>query len=233
MQHSIDPIILVVDKDETVRQTLWDALSPLNYRVLEAPTAAKGLALVRSFKPALVLTDVYLPDMDGMDFIRKVRADNESLVVVVSAASSLNSVIAALDAGADDFIPTPFSMGELVARVRVALRHASVNQEILNRTFQAGDLEVDFKERRVRISGKNVHLTPLEYRILSMLIDNAGRVLPYDRLLRAWTTRKRRHLSHIRVLMCQLRRKLEVDPAKPRHLVTASGIGYQFQLRGQ
>jgi len=232
MKHSNDPIILLIDKDATARQTLWDCLSNMGYRLLEAPSAAKGLALVRSFKPALVLTEISLSDMDGLDFIRRIREEQKSIVVVVSALCSPNFMIAALDAGADDFIPKPCSTGELMARVRVALRHAAMN-EVRDAIFRAGELEVNFRQRRVRISGRNVHLTPLEYRILLMLIENAGRVLTYERLLRAWTSQKRRHLQNIRVLMYQLRRKLETDPAKPQLLVTASGVGYQFQLRGQ
>jgi two-component system KDP operon response regulator KdpE len=232
MQHSNDPIILLIDKDATARQALRDSLSNTGYQLLEASSATEGLALVKSFKPTLVVTDICFPDLDGLDFIRQIREEQESIVVVVSALSSPNFMIAALDAGADDFIPATCSMGELTARVRVALRHAAMNQP-RDTTFRAGELEIDFKQRRVRISGRNVHLTPLEYRILSMLIENAGSVLTYERLLRAWTSQKRRHLQHIRVLMCQLRRKLEADPTKPRLLVTASGVGYQFQLRGQ
>jgi two-component system KDP operon response regulator KdpE len=224
------PIILVIDTDAVTRQALWDSLSNVNCRLLEASTAAKGLALVRSFKPTLVLTDIDLPDMNGLDFIQQIR--EESSVVVVSARSHEKFVIDALDAGAEDFIPKPFSIGELAARVRVALRHAGINQETPNRIFRAGELEMDSRQRIVRISGNNVHLTPLEYRILSMLIDNAGRVLTYERLLQAWTTQNR-HLYDVRVLMCRLRRKLETDPTNPRFLINTFGVGYQFQLEGQ
>lgn len=232
MKPSNDPIILVIDTDPLARQVLWDSLSNVNCRLLEASTAAKGLMLVRSFKPTLVLTDIDLPDMDGLDFIQQIREEKASRVVVVSARSHVKFVIDALDAGAEDFIPKPFSIGELRARVRVALRHARMNQETPNITFRAGELEMDSRQRIVRISGKNVHLTPLEYRILSMLIDNAGRVLTYDRILQAWTTQNRR-LHHVRVLMWQLRRKLETDPTNPRFLINAFGVGYQFQLEGQ
>jgi two-component system KDP operon response regulator KdpE len=230
MNSSNDPVILVIDTDPLARQALWDALSILKCRLLEASTAAKGLMLVRSFKPTLVLTDIDLPDMDGLDFIQQIRADKESSVVVVSAKSHEQFVIDALDAGAEDFIPKPFSKGELGARVRTALRHASRNSKAPHTTFRAGELEIDSRQRRVRVSGKDVHLTPLEYQILSMLIDNAGRVLTYDRILQAWTTKQNHHLQDVRALMWRLRRKLESDPTKPRFLINASGLGYQFLL---
>jgi len=191
------------------------------------------MALVKFITPTLVLTDICLPDIGGIDFVRQICAETESVVVVISALSRLNFVIAALDAGADDFIRNPFSIGELEARVRVALRHAAMKRETPRPIFRAGRLEVDFRHRRVRVSGKNVHLTPLEYRILSLLIDNAGRTLTYERLLQAWTSQKRRGVEHIRVLVAQLRQKLESDPQKPRLLVSAPRIGYQFQLRGR
>src|SRR5262245_26188694 len=233
MKSSFRPTILLIDNDAAMRRVLWDRLSCSDYQLPEAATAAEGLALVRSFKPALVLTDISLPDMDGVELVREIHAKSESIVVVISARSDLNFVITALDAGADDFVPKPFSIGELEARVRVALRHAAIARENAGFTFRSGDLEVDFRHRRVQVSGRTVHLTPLEYRILSLLIDNAGKVLTYDRLLRElWESHKRRQLQHIRVLMANLRRKLETNPSRPQHLVTAPGAGYQFQSRG-
>jgi two-component system, OmpR family, KDP operon response regulator KdpE len=211
---------------------LRQCLSCLDCCLLEVSTASQGRALVKFFTRTLVLTDICLPDIHGIDFVRQICAETESVVVVISALSSLNFVIAALDAGAD-FIPNPFSIGELGARVRVALRHAAMKRETPRPIFRAGGLEVDFRHRRVRVSGKNVHLTPLEYRILSLLIENADRVLTYERLLQAWTSQKRRGVEHIRVLVEQLRQKLESDPQKPRLLVNAPRIGYQFQLRGR
>src|SRR5262245_24118079 len=233
MKPSDRPTILLIDNDPTARQVLSDRLSCADYSMLEAATAAKGLALVRSFKPSLVLIDIDLPDMEGIELLREIHAEKQSTIVVVSALSNPNFVIAALDAGADDFVPKPFSIGELEARVRVALRHAALARKNARLTFRAGELEVDFYHRTVQVSGRAVHLTPLEYRILSLLIDNADRVLTYDRLLRElWESQKGRQLQNIRVLMANLRRKLEMDPARPRHLVTATGQGYQFQTGG-
>jgi two-component system, OmpR family, KDP operon response regulator KdpE len=233
MKPSNHPTILLIDNDAEARRVLWNRLSDADYGLLEAATAAKGLALVRSFKPTLVLIDIDLPDMEGIELVRAIHVEKESIIVVVSALSNLNFVIAALDAGADDFVPKPFSIGELEARVRVALRHAAIARKNARLTFRAGELEVDFGHRTVQVSGRTVHLTPLEYRILSLLIDNADRVLTYDRLLRElWESQKGRQLQNIRVLMANLRRKLELDPARPRHLVTATGQGYQFQTGG-
>ena len=233
MKHSNRPTIVLIDNDATACEMLRRCLSCLDCCLLEASTAAQGMALIKFFTPTLVLTDICLPDIDGIDFVRQICAETESVVVVISALSSLNFVTAALDAGADGFIPNPFSIGELGARIRVALRHAAMKRETPRPIFRAGGLEVDFRHRRVQVSGKNVHLTPLEYRILSLLIQNADRVLTYERLLQAWTSQKRRGVEHIRVLVGQLRQKLESDPQKPRLLVNAPRIGYQFQLRGR
>jgi two-component system KDP operon response regulator KdpE len=230
MKQSDCPTILLIDSDAATRRVLRHCLSCVDCCLLEASAAAQGLALVRSFRPTLVLADMSLPDMDGVDVIREIRGGKYSIVIAVSSTCDLNSVTAALDAGADDFIPKPFSAAELGARVRVALRHAAMSEKTRTTTFRAGELEVDLRQRRVSISGTEVHLTPLEYRLLSLLIHNAGRTLTYDRLLGAWQSGEQRHLQHIRVLMCQLRRKLEPDPAKPRRLVNAYGVGYQLQL---
>src|SRR5215510_5807661 len=154
------PSILLIDNDAAARRVLWDRLSCSDYCLLEAATAAKGLALVRSFKPTLVLTDIDLPDMEGIELVREIHAEKESIVVVVSALSSEDFVIAALDAGADNFVPKPFSIGELEARVRVALRHAATAKKNAGFTFRAGELEVDFYHRTVQVSGRAVHLTP-------------------------------------------------------------------------
>ena len=149
MKHSNRPTILLIDNDATAREMLRECLSCLDCCLLEAPTADRGMALVKSFTPTLVLTDICLPDMDGIDFVRQICAETDSVVVVISALSSLNFVIAALDAGADDFIRNPFSIGELGARVRVALRHAAMERERPRPIFRAGELEVDFRNRRV------------------------------------------------------------------------------------
>src|SRR5262249_40271736 len=218
MKHSSRPTIVLIDNAATAREMLRRCLSCLDCCLLEASTTAQGMALVKFFTPTLVLTDICLPDIDGIDFVGQICSETESVVVVISALSSLNFVIAALDAGADDFIPNPFSIGELGARVRVALRHAAMKRETPCPIFRAGGLEVDFRHRTVRVSGKNVHLTPLEYRFLSLLIENADRVLTYERLLQAWISQKRRGVEHIRVLVGQLRQKLESDPQKPRLL---------------
>jgi len=231
MKGTTGPSILLVDNDAPARQL---SLSSGNYFLIEAATAAWGLAHAETFRPAVILTDLNLPDMDGIDFVRKIRRKQASIVVLVSARSSPDFVIQALDTGADDFISKPFSTDELGARVRVALRRAAISRpHVWGRTFRAGEFEVDFRRRKVRVSGRDVHLTPLEYRILSLLIENADHVLTYNRLLRKiWKSPKRCHLQHVRVHVAHLRRKLESDPAKPSHLVTEPGAGYQFQSRG-
>jgi two-component system KDP operon response regulator KdpE len=197
------------------------------------------LAQVEALGPTLILTELDLPDLDGFEVIRLICSKkHKAPIIVVSARfTSQEFIIAALDAGADDFVPKPFSIGELRARVRVALRHAAMDVERHDsrphEIFRAGDLEVDFYRRWVQVSGRHVHLTPVEYEILSLLISNANRVLTYDHLLgSAWKSKKDRGPHHVCVHMASLRRKLEPDPANPRHLVTEPGVGYQFHSTG-
>jgi two-component system KDP operon response regulator KdpE len=234
MKHPSDPTILLIDSDTRARKGLLNVLSDLDCCLLEASNGAKGLAMARTVKPTLVLTEICLPDIDGIDLISRIRVQQGSVVVVISGQSNPHSVIAALDAGADDFVTKPYSQGELAARIRVALRHAALERESTKPTFRVDDLEVDFRQRKVLVSGKRVHLTPLEYRTLSLLIENADRVMTYDSLIRElWESHKGRQLQNIRVLMANLRRKLESEAGGSRHLVTAAGEGYQFQLRGR
>ncbi|HYR86419.1 MAG TPA: response regulator [Terriglobia bacterium] len=226
------PSILLIVDDADLHRLLRKSLSGEHYHLSEADTAVSGLAQVETLRPDLILLEFKLARTSSIDVIRHVRRQKHGVpIVVVSAHSNVRDRIAALDAGADDFVSKPFSIGEFQARLRVALRRAAATPAHANsRMFRAGHIEVDFERRKVRVAGREVHLTPREYRLLQLLIHNADRVLTHSHLLRkAWTSNKKRHAHHLRVFMLQLRKKLEVDPARPRHLRTEPGVGYRFQ----
>jgi two-component system KDP operon response regulator KdpE len=228
------PIVLVVDNDPDARQLLRTALSSGDYFLREVTTATAGIVQAEILRPALILTELNLPDMDGIEMIGRIRAKRRgsSIVVVSGRSPEQNPIVHALDAGADDYISKPFSMGELEARVRAALRRRGADRGANHyETVRAGELEVDLMRRRVLVAGREVHLTPLEYRMLSVLIANAGSVLTYNQVLQeVWKARKNRHKHYVHLYMAHLRQKLESDPSNPRHLVTKLGVGYQFQL---
>ena len=229
---SSSPIILVVDDDPDARRLIRSVL-PGNYCLLEATSAAVGLSHLETLRPLLLLTELDLPDMDGIQLIRQIRARKfDGSILVVSARAKEEAIIEALDSGANDFVSKPYSAGELGARVRAALRGANA-EALFQRTFRAGDLEVDFDRRAVRVSGREVHLTPIEYRLLSLLISNADCVLTYNDLLREiWKSPKHRGVHHLRVHIASLRKKLEPPPARLHHLITELGVGYQFHSGG-
>ena len=235
MKHSSPPVILVVDDDPDARQLLRNALSFGNYCLCEATTAAAALSQFEAVRPALVLTELDLPDMDGIEMIRHISSmkHGSPIIAVSERFTSENSIVEVLDAGADNFVPKPFSIGELGALVRASLRHAAINRnESRHQAFRAGGLEVDFYRRRVQVCGRDVHLTPVEYQMLSLLVLNANRVLTYNYFLASvWKSKKHRVPHHVCVHMANLRRKLESDPANPRHLVTEPGVGYQFHSK--
>jgi len=229
------PNILLIGDDSELRRLLRKNLSTERYRLSEAATAMNGLAQVEALRPDLILLEFNLSGMNGIDVIRHVRRQRQGVpIIALSGESSVRDRIAALDAGADDFVCRPFSIGEFLARLRAALRRAAATAATADdgdsAIFRAGNIEVDFERRRVRVSGREVHLTPREYRLLQLLIHNADRVLTHSDLLHeVWTSKKNRHAHHLRVFMVQLRKKLEVDPGRPRHLRTEPGVGYRFQ----
>ena len=200
------------------------------YRLVEATTGSGGLTEAATRQPDIVVLDLGLPDMDGLEVIRRLREWATVPIVVLSARGQEGDKIAALDAGADDYVSKPFGVGELLARMRVALRHAArVSQEGSESTFAVGALHVDLARRRVSVAGADVHLTPIEYRLLATLIRHAGKVLTHRQLLKeVWGPPYAEQTHYLRVYMGALRRKLEVDPARPRHLLTEPGVGYRL-----
>ena len=224
------PLILVIEDDAQIRRFLRATLAAEGYQSHEATTAAEGMAQAAARQPELVLLDLGLPDRDGLEVIRHIREWSQMPIVVVSARGQEKDKIAALDLGADDYVAKPFSAGELLARIRAALRRAAtVTRDGATAAVRFGTVEADFEKRRVTVDGQEVHLTPNEYKLLQVLVRHAGRVVTQRQLLNeVWGPQHTEQSQYLRVYMAQLRRKLERDPARPRHLQTEPGIGYRL-----
>jgi two-component system, OmpR family, KDP operon response regulator KdpE len=226
-----DPGVVVVEDEPQIRRFLRAALAGQGYRVYEASTGADGLVEVASRQPELVILDLGLPDVDGIDFIRKVREWSAVPVIVLSARGQEADKVAALDAGADDYLSKPFSVGELMARLRVALRHrARVSDGALESAFSVGELHVDLAARRVTVGGAQVHLTPIEYRLLVALVHHPGKVITHRQLLQeVWGPAYGEETHYLRVHVAHIRGKLEQDPSRPRYVITEPGVGYRLR----
>ena len=224
------PVVVLIEDEPEIRRFLRASLTGHGYRLFEATTGAEGLREAESRQPDIVVLDLGLPDIDGLEVIRRLREWTGVPIIVLSARGQEQDKIAALDAGADDYIGKPFGVGELLARLRVSLRHAERTvREAGEPTFSAGDLEVNLTERRVLVGGKEIHLTPIEYRLLATMVKHAGKVLTHRQLLReVWGPPYADQAHYLHVYMAQLRRKLEIDPTRPRHLLTEPGIGYRL-----
>lgn len=222
--------VLIVEDEQAIRRFLRTALEAEGLRVHEAETLQRGLIEAATRKPDLVILDLGLPDGDGLDFIRDLRQWSKMPVIVLSARAEESDKIAALDAGADDYLSKPFGIGELQARLRVALRrHAAATPDEPVVTFS--DIRVDLANRRIQRGDEELHLTPIEFRLLAVLLNNHGKVLTQRQLLsQVWGPNAVEHSHYLRIYMGHLRQKLEVDPARPRHLLTETGIGYRFML---
>lgn len=227
-----EPVAVVIEDEPPIRRFLRATLDGQGYRVFEAGTGEAGLVEAATRQPDVVIVDLGLPDIDGLEVIRRLREWSTVPIVVLSARGQEQDKIAALDAGADDYLSKPFGIGELLARMRVALRHAArFGQEAGESSFTQGDLSVDLARRRVLLHGQEVHLTPIEYRLLTSLVRHAGKVLTHRQLLKeVWGPSHTGETHHLRVHMAQLRRKLEVDSARPRYLLTEPGVGYRLAV---
>jgi two-component system KDP operon response regulator KdpE len=225
-----DPIIVLIEDEPQIRRFLRATLGSQGYRLFEASTGADGLVEVASRQPDIVIVDLGLPDIDGLEVIRRLREWSTVPVIVLSAREQEADKVVALDLGADDYVSKPFGADELLARVRVALRHkAGVAHE--EAIFATGELKVDLGRRRVFVRDQEVKLTPTEYRLLTTLVRHAGRVLTHRQLLReVWGPNQTEEAHYLRVYMAQLRRKIEADAARPRYLVTESGVGYRLAV---
>jgi len=225
-----DPVALIIEDEPQIRRFVRAALEAEGWQVHEAATQQRGLIESGTRKPDLLVLDLGLPDGDGMDLIRDVRTWSSVPIIVLSARADESDKIAALDAGADDYLTKPFGVGELLARVRANLRRPrAVAAEEGDAVFRFGTVEVDPRSRLVWRDGAEVHLTPIEYRLLSVLVANPGRVLTHRQLLReVWGPSHSDQSHYLRIYMGHLRQKLEADPAQPRHLLTETGVGYRL-----
>ena len=222
--------ILLIEDEPEIRRFLRTTLPAHGFRFHEAATGHDGLAQAKAWNPDLILLDLGLPDLDGSEVIRQVREWTGTPIIVLSARDQEQGKVAALDLGADDYVTKPFGVNELLARMRAALRHASRSADSVESVFALGDLKVDLGRRQAFVEGKEVHLTPIEYKLLTTLIRYAGKVLTHRQLLKeVWGPLHVEEGHYLRVYMRQLRNKLERNPAHPRYLVTELGVGYRLR----
>jgi two-component system KDP operon response regulator KdpE len=230
MIATASPLILLVEDDPPIRRFLRTSLAAEDYRLVEAETGQQALRVAAQQPPDLVILDLGLPDIDGQEVLRQLREWLKAPIIILSARDQEKQKVIALDNGADDYLAKPFSTAELLARIRVALRHAAkVGGDGESSIYTTGDLTVDLANRRVTVRQKEVHLTPLEYKLLATLVKHAGKVLTHRFLLNeVWGPLHGHETHYLRVFMASLRRKIEEDPTEPRILLTEQGVGYRL-----
>lgn len=223
-----DPLILVIEDEQPIRRFLHASLTGAGYRIAEASTGEQGLRLATEHPPDLVILDLGLPTIDGQDVLKRLREWLTAPIIILSARDQEQQKVEALDSGADDYVTKPFGTGELLARLRTALRHAN-RIEPESSTVTLGDLRIDLAARLVYRAGAEVHLTPIEYKLLVTLLKHSGKVLTHRFLLReVWGPQDTQETHYLRVFVAGLRRKLEADPARPRYILTEQGVGYRM-----
>ncbi len=226
-----NPIALLIEDEPQIRRFVRMALEEEKWQVFEAETMRRGLIESGTRKPNLVIVDLGLPDGDGIEFIRDVRKWSAVPIIVLSARLDETDKIRALDAGADDYLTKPFGVGELLARVRAMLRRQRQESTVSDGTIRFGDVVVDLTKRLVSKAGQTVHLTPTEYRLLSVLVKNAGRVVTNLHLLReVWGPSHAEDGHYLRIYLGHLRQKLEADPAQPKYFLTETAVGYRLMI---
>ena len=221
------PRILIIDDELAIRRFLHTILSCEDFSLHEAENGHAGLAAAAAFKPDIILLDLGLPDLDGIKVITRLREWSKVPIIVLSVREYENDKVAALNAGADDYLTKPFGVGELLARIRAALRRSL--QEVPEPIYTCNDLQVDLTRRLVTISGEEVSLTPTEYDILRLMVSHAGKVLTHSQILKqVWGIAYLEQPHVLRVNISNLRRKIEADPSRPRHIITEPGVGYRL-----
>jgi len=225
-----DPVVVLIEDEPQIRRFLRATLTGQGYRLFEATTGADGLVEVGSRQPDVVIVDLGLPDVDGIDVIRRLREWTAVPIIVLSARGQERDKVTALDAGADDYVSKPFGASELLARIRVALRHtAGASHEADDAAFTVGELRMDLLHRQVFVGDREVRLTPIEYKLLATLVRHAGKVVTHQQLLReVWGPTHTDQAHYVRVYMAHLRHKLEAEPARPQYLLTEPGVGYRL-----
>jgi two-component system KDP operon response regulator KdpE len=224
-------LILIIEDEKNIADFVETVLNSRNYRVIKAYTGKEALSAITSHCPDVILLDLGLPDMDGLDIIKQVREWAETPIVVISARTQEKEKVTALDLGADDYITKPFGTDELMARIRTALRHHDkVKAGKASETYQVDGLEIDFERRLVLLEGERIHLTQIEYKLITLLAKNAGKVLTYDHIMKEiWGPYAGDDNQILRVNMANIRRKLEKNPAEPKYIFTEVGVGYRMQ----
>jgi two-component system KDP operon response regulator KdpE len=221
-------VVLVVDDEKEVMRFLQVSLGALGYRVVEATTGQQALVEAATRAPEVILLDLGLPDLDGVEVARRIREWSKTPIIVLSARGQERDKIEALDAGADDYLTKPFGVGELMARIRVSLRNAARTGPLGDPVFETGELKVDLAARRVLLAGTEVRMTRTQFNLLSALVKHAGKVVTHRQLLREVWGPTVAEPHYVRAYMGQLRHKLEKDPAQPRYLLTETGVGYRL-----
>jgi two-component system KDP operon response regulator KdpE len=227
MSETPKPLVLIVDDEPQIRRLITVTLEANGYRVLSAVTGNEGLVLAAQYRPALIILDIGLPDLSGKEVLNRLREWSNTPVIILSVQGDEKEKVAALDAGADDYITKPFNTDELLARLRVASRHSAKQDELA--VFQAKNLVVDLPTRRVTINGKEIKLTVTEYDLLRLLVRHAGKVLTHRQILREiWGNGHDDDTHYLRVYIAHLREKIEANPEKPELILTELGVGYRF-----
>jgi two-component system, OmpR family, KDP operon response regulator KdpE len=231
--NDLGALVLVVEDEPQMRKFIRASLSSHGYRVVEAERAAEAVMLMTSRNPEMVLLDLGLPDGDGIDLTRQFREWSQVPIIVLSARGREDDKVAALDAGADDYLTKPFGVNELLARMRVALRHAQTRAaDPAVQAIEFGELKIDLVRREVFRGAEELHLTPIEYKLLILLAHNAGKVLTHRQILKeVWGPGYATHTHYVRVHMAELRKKVEAEPSRPKLLVTEPGVGYRLRDR--
>ena len=231
MSDQSGALVLAIEDDPQILRFLRTTLTNSGYKLVEATTGNEGLNQVGLRHPDIIILDLGLPDLDGLEVTRRLREWSSTPIIVVSAREKERDKVEALDAGADDYLTKPFGTAELLARIRVALRHSLKTMGVDDGLFEERELRVDLARRQVFVQGNEVHLTPIEYKLLTILIQNAGKVVTGRQLLKqVWGPGYMNESHYVRVYMGQLRHKLEVDPTRPRYLITEPGVGYRLKV---
>lgn len=224
--------VLIIEDEKSIRDFMAKTLQSHDYKVTTAETGTEGKTLIASILPDVVLLDLGLPDMDGLEIIKSVREWSSIPIIVISARTQEKEKVAALDVGADDYITKPFGTFELQARIRTALRHSNKmvdDAANANRPYQAGEIKIDFEKRIVSVKGEEVHFTRVEYKIISLLAQNSGKVLTYDTIINhVWGPYADDNNRILRVNMANIRRKIEENPGEPKYIFTELGVGYRM-----
>jgi two-component system, OmpR family, KDP operon response regulator KdpE len=225
----MEPLFLIVEDDLQIRNFIKFSLKSQEYNCLETSTGKEALNAIATEPITTILLDLGLPDMDGLDIIKQVRTFSDLPIIVISARDQDTEKVEALDAGADDYLTKPFSIKELLARIRVIFRHTSKPNDEALTFYKVADLEIDLAKHKVILRGKEIHLTPMEFNVLTLLVKNCGKVLTHKYILKVvWDSSFDNDVQSLRVFMANIRRKIEENPAKPRYIITEVGVGYRF-----